>query len=457
MAITAAGVGSGLDVENIVSQLMQLERRPLNALVQRESEHRAELSSFGRLKSALSSFKGAMEDLGSLDKFQVFSGMSSDEDVLTVSADSTAAQGVFSIDVERLAQNHKLASSQVDNADTTTFGGAAGDELRLDVGDAIGAEALVVDLSSAKTLEEIRDAINSAEGNPGLTASLLNVDDNSQRLIITADESGYDNRIQMEFFDGATASVQADPFAMGFADANLDDQGNPLGPLTNLDASFSVDGFPVTSASNNVSSVIDGITLELRQTGRANITIDRDTEAIKKSMQGFVDAYNGVQELVSSLGAGDLSGDGALRSLQGQLRGVLNTAPEGISSLFSSLGELGVATGRDGTLSFDTSDFEAALETDFSGVAQLLANDDQGFAFRFAALAEGLLADNGLIDSREDGLNERISSLENRQLSLEDRLELKEKAMRSQFATLDALLGQLQSTSTFLTNQLGLL
>ncbi len=116
-----------------------------------------------------------------------------------------------------------------------------------------------------------------------------------------------------------------------------------------------------------------------------------------------------------------------------------------------------MATQRDGTLSFDSSDFESALNTDFSGVAQLLANDDQGFAFRFAALAESILADDGLIDSREDGINSQIRTLENRQLSLEDRLELKEKAMRSQFAALDSLLGQMQSTSQFLVNQLGLL
>jgi flagellar hook-associated protein 2 len=195
----------------------------------------------------------------------------------------------------------------------------------------------------------------------------------------------------------------------------------------------------------------------LKQTGDADISIDRDVDAIKESMQGFVDAYNEVQGLIASLGAGELSGDSTLRSLQGQLRGVLNTGPESVSSVFSSLGELGVATQRDGTLSFDSSDFESALNTDFSGVAQLLANDDQGFAFRFAALAESILADDGLIDSREDGINSQIRTLENRQLSLEDRLELKEKAMRSQFAALDSLLGQMQSTSQFLVNQLGLL
>ncbi len=450
MAITAAGVGSGLDVENIVSQLMALERRPLNAMQQRESEFRADLSAFGRLKSAINNFKGAMEGLGTLEKFQVYAADSSDEDILTVSADSSAAQGVFSIHVERLAQNHKLAGAQVDDAENTLIGGNVGDKLELQIGDG-SSGTLSINLEAGKTLEQLRDAINEDESNPGITASVLNVGGGSQRLILTSQESGYDSRIvATETFDAAST-------ALGLAEANKKPDGTPLDSLNDLDAAFSVDGFDVTASSNTVTSVIDGISLDLKQTGDADISIDRDVDAIKESMQGFVDAYNEVQGLIASLGAGELSGDSTLRSLQGQLRGVLNTGPESVSSVFSSLGELGVATQRDGTLSFDSSDFESALNTDFSGVAQLLANDDQGFAFRFAALAESILADDGLIDSREDGINSQIRTLENRQLSLEDRLELKEKAMRSQFAALDSLLGQMQSTSQFLVNQLGLL
>lgn len=455
MAITAAGIGSGLDVESIVSQLMALERRPLVSLQQREVERHSELSAFGRLKSVVASFKNAMEGLGDLDKFQVFSASSSDKDVLEASASSDAAQGVFSIDVERLAQNHKLASAQVDNADSTNFGGTAGDELRLDVGDAIGGGALVVDLSAGKTLEDIRDAINTADDNPGITASVLNVGSDSQRLILTSRTSGYENRIQMEFFDGASASVQADPFGLSFATANRDDQGAALGDLAELDARFTVDGFSVTAANNSVSSVIDGVSLELKQTGQANVAIDRDTGAISGSMKRFVDAFNDVQNTVRELQQGELSGDSSLRGIQGQLRNVLNTAPKGIDSIYSSLGELGVATERNGNLSFDSGAFSSALDADFTGVANVLANDDQGFAFRFAAFAEEMLSGNGIIDSRIDGLNENIRSLGKQQLTMTSRLELKEQSMRSQFATLDSLIGRMQSTSQFLSNQLG--
>ncbi len=455
MAITAAGVGSGLDVESIVGQLMSLERRPLMALQQREVEHHSELSAFGRLKGAISSFKTAMEGLGDVEKFQIFSASSSDSEVLSAAAGSSSAQGVFSIDVTRLAQNHKLAGAQVDNADTTTFGGTAGDELRIDLGSVIGGDALEIDLSSAKTLEEIRDAINSAEGNPGITASLLNVGENSQRLILTSQESGYDNRIQMEFYDGASASVLPDPFGMGFADANQDNDGNPLGDLTELDAAFTVDGFAVTSSSNSISSVIDGVSLDLKQIGKANVGIERNVGAIQGSVQSFVDAFNEIQGLVGNLRAGELSGDSTLRAMQGQLRNVINTQPQGINSTFSSLGELGVTTARDGTLSFDSSEFKSALDADFNGVAQVLANDDQGYAFRFAALAESLLEEDGIIDSRQDSLNSRIRSLDSQQLSMERRLELKERSMRSQFAGLDTLIAQMQNTSQFLSNQLG--
>ena len=93
MAITAAGVGSGIDIESIVSQLMTLERQPLVALQRRESDTRAQISAYGSLKSALSSFQSAMKNLSKLDAFRIFESTSSDEKVMTATADADAAAG----------------------------------------------------------------------------------------------------------------------------------------------------------------------------------------------------------------------------------------------------------------------------------------------------------------------------------------------------------------------------
>lgn len=443
MAITAAGVGSGLDIESIVSQLMSLERQPLVALQRRESEYQAQLSAFGQVKSALSTFQDAMVDLASLDKFKKFNNVSSDEAVLTATSDSSAAAGLYSIDVTRLAQNHKLGSAEF--ADTATVGGTAGDSLTLTV----GTGAVTVDLSTAKTLSEVRDTINADTANPGVTATILNTGTGTQRLVLTANNSGYDDRVQLSYGGSITAS------SYNFATTNTDDAGVVLTDLTQLDAAYSVDGFALTSASNSVSGVIDGLTLELKGAGSADLTLSRDTTSITASAKAFVEAYNTLQGTMNGLSKDALSGDSSIRNIESQLRSVLNTPPTGLTGSFDALSQVGISTdAQDGSLIFDEADFTAALNVDFSSVADLFANDNQGVAFRLDALSSTLLETDGLIDSREDGLNSRISDIEQDQLDYEARLELKEKSIRAQYAALDALLGQLNNTSQFLFQQL---
>ena len=439
MAITAAGVGSGLDVESIVSQLMSLERRPLVALQQRESDTRAQISAYGTLKSAVSSFQDAMKDLSSLDKFRVFQTTSSDDKVMTASADSDAANGLYSLDVTRLAQNHKMGSDE--HADTATFGGGAGDALTLTV----GTDSTTIDLSTAQTLSQVRDAINAASDNPGVTATILNTGSGNQRLILTADESGYDKRVQLSYGGAVGAGT------FNFATTNQDNVGATLTDLTQLDAAYSIDGFSLTSASNNISSAIDGLSIELKGLGSATLNVTRDSDSIKASVDAFVEAYNNVFTTIDSLQAGDLRGDSTMVSIERLMRGVLNTSASGLTGTYSALSEIGITTNRDtGLLQLDSSDLTTALDTDFAGVAQVFANDDQGYAFRFQAIADSILEDDGLIDAREDGLNSRVSTLEDGQADLERRLEQREIALRREYAALDQLVGSLQSTSSFL-------
>jgi flagellar hook-associated protein 2 len=439
MAITAAGVGSGLDIESIVSQLMTLERQPLVALQRRESDTRAQISAYGTLKSAVSGFRDAMEDLSSLDAFRVFQADSSDEEVMTASADGDAANGIYNVDVTRLAQNHKMGSDAF--AEGATFGGGAGDSLTLTVD---GASS-VIDLSEARSLSGIRDQINSASDNPGVTATILNVGGGEQRLILTASESGYAKRVELGFAGAVTAG------SFNFATTNRDSEGVVLGDLAELDAAFNIDGFDLTASSNNVSSVIDGLNIELQGEGSAVLNVTRDNEAITASAQAFVDAYNKVLSTVADLRAGQLSGDSTLRSIESRMRSVLNTPPSGLTGSFSALSQLGIKTnGTSGRLELDDGDFSAALETDFAAVAQLFANDDQGYAFRFDVLADDFLSDDGLIDTRVDGLDSRARRLEDSQSELERRLDLREVALRRQYAALDQLVGSLQSTNTFL-------
>ena len=226
--------------------------------------------------------------------------------------------------------------------------------------------------------------------------------------------------------------------------------------LTQLDASYSVDGIALTSATNKVSGVIGGISFDLKQVGSADLTLTRDTAKITDTAKAFVDAYNNLQNTMTTLRNGDLQGDSTIVSIQRQLRSVINTSPVGLSSSYDTLTSVGITTNaKTGELDFNTTTFESALNSDFAGVADLFANDNQGFAFRFEALAKTMQDNNGLINSREDGLNDRIKRVQADELSMQAQLDLKEKSLRSQYAALDGLVGRLNSTSQFLAQQLG--
>jgi len=444
MAITAAGAGSGLDIENIVRQLMTLERRPLDLLQRKEKDTQAQVSAFGTLKSAISTFQDAMAKLGTVDKFRVFSPSNSNEEVLGASADSKAAAGIYSVEVQRLAQNHKLGSAQA--ASTDTFGGTAGDAITLTV----GGESATIDLSAAVTLGQLRDAINSAPDNPGVTATILNKGDGQQHLILTSDESGYEQRVELSY----AGAVDANTF--GLATINRDATDQPMADLLQLDAQLSIDGYALTVPSNTVSGVLDGLTLDLKDVGSSTLKIERDLETVEASAQEFVDAYNALLNTVKDLQGDELKGDSSLRGVLGQLRGVLNAGAGGLTGTFTALSQVGIKSdAKTGEFVFNSTDFKDALELDFSAVSELFANDDQGFAFRFEKLADRLLDDDGFIDLRVDNLNDRIRRFQNDQERMEWRLEVKEKALRAQYSALDSLVGSLQATSNFLFAQLG--
>ncbi|WP_455235238.1 flagellar filament capping protein FliD, partial [Thiogranum longum] len=194
-------------------------------------------------------------------------------------------------------------------------------------------------------------------------------------------------------------------------------------------------------------------------TGKVQLNVSRDIDSVKESVQAFVDAFNELKTTFDSLsGEGDdLEADNTLRSIENQIQSVFNTTPGGLNTDFTYLSEIGVSFQRDGTLALDSDDLESAINSDFAGVAELFAHDDQGYLFRVDSLINNFVQADGLIDIRQDGLNSRIDVVDQRIADMEFRLELREQRLRNQFTALDALMGQLQGTSTFLTQQLAAL
>lgn len=438
MPISSAGLGSGLDVASIVSQLVAIESQPLVTLQNRKIQYEAQISAFGQLRSSLSDFHRAMENLNTISSLDVFTTTSTDQNVVTATAVSGAELGNFNVEVVRLAQSHKLASTEA--LDTDTFGGTLGDSVTVQVG-SDPADAVTIDLTTASTLAEIRDAINADVDNPGVTATIVAGDGGNQKLILTSDASGETNALTVSY-GGAVD--------LGFT--TLNDIG---GDLSLLDSEINVDGYNITRSSNSVDDVINGVTLDLVSEDPGNthtVGVKRDFEAVTDLVQAFADAYDNLRAEIKVQRLGQLGSDSTLLSLERQLSGVLNTAAAG--GTFSYLTEVGVTMQEDGTMSLDTAELDAVLQTNFDDVAQLFAAEDEGYASRFYTLADNWLAADGIFDSRTDGLNSRIDDIDDKQASVQRNIEIVEARYRAQFSALDVLIGQLSATGDYLATQL---
>jgi len=184
------------------------------------------------------------------------------------------------------------------------------------------------------------------------------------------------------------------------------------------------------------------------------LNVSQDVSGVTNKAQAFVDAYNALHKAISDAESGKLQGDNTILSIDNQIRDVMNTVPTGLSSQYSYLADVGVAFQKDGTLALDSTAFQTALQADPNGVAQLFGNNDQGYGYRLQALADTLLQTGGLVDTHTQGIDDRISSLQNQIDDWNTRLANIKARYMQQFTALDTLVGSLQTTSSYLTQQL---
>ncbi len=435
MAISAGGIGSGLDVNNLVGQLMALERQPLAALQRKEIELNNELSAYARVKGAISSFESAVTALSSADLFDKISASSSNKSAFTASADSTAAITSYDIEVLNLAQADKKYA-----AGATTY---AGEQGVFDVTSGTNTFTITVD-GTNNTLTGIRDAINNAAGNSTITASVITDINSNEQLILTAKDIGSANAITLGNASGASDI----PTLLNFTS---------VAGFAQLDAQVKIDGFTVSSSSNTISNVIDGVTLNLvdTTTSAEKLTVSRDTQSIESKVSAMVNSYNDLVGTLNILGGkeGELSGDGVLLSIERSIQGVLNSSVAG--GAYSYLSELGVTTQEDGKLQLDSSTLSTALTDNRADVSAFFTTASTGFAVRMGDVLSRISdSESGLIKGREDGIFAEVDRLKDRGKALELRLESVEKRYRAQFTALDTLISEMTNTGNYLAQQL---
>lgn len=446
--ISSPGLGSGLDINGIVTKLMAVESQPLTVLATREASFQAKISAYGTLKSALSSLQTAADALADTDTFTGIKASSSDTSVLTTSVTGTPTTSNYAINVTTLAKYHSLRSNGNYTASTNTFNTGT---LSISVG---GGTATNITIDGTNnTLEGIRAAINDTDA--GVTASIVN-DGSYQRLLLSSGTLGSDGEISVSVTDSGSGGT----FALsGLATASLVET-QPAD-----DAQFTINGMTITRSSNTIEDVVEGVTLNLLSTGTSTVKVATNTAATVSAFDTFVKAFNDAKKQIASISAYDsenkqaaiLTGDATVRTIQSRLNQMLYSSVTGIAGGISSLSSIGITLQKDGALSLDTSKLTAALNDPSKDVKSLMTQTsagNQGIAVRFASMLDGWIDTDGLIESRTDGISASIKSLQNQYSTMQKRLTSIEARYRAQFTALDTLVASLNQTSQYLTQQL---
>jgi flagellar hook-associated protein 2 len=453
--VTASGIGSGLDINSIVSQLVNAERAPqANRLDSKEAIIQARLSAYGSLKSALSSFQSSLSALKDADTFGKRSATSSDGTVFSATSTTSAAAGIYSVQVEQLATKHKVASQAYTDSATVVGSGSLSFTQN-------GESFSVTIAESEDSLSAIRDAVNNAEDNTGITASIVN-DQAGAHLVFSSSKSGVENAIKIDVTPGAPDS--GDLSQLAFDPALVNQVSTMTQKAEALNSIVIVDGFTQTSANQQIEGMIEGVTLDLKTAKPGEIfslEVKLDTGSVKKSIESFVSNYNKLITTLNDLTAFDpeantaglLQGDSATRNVATRLRTEIGTLVSGLGVELDSLAEMGITTEDKGKLKIDSEKLTSVLDTDFANIAGVFSGDN-GYATRLDTVIGNLTAGGGILDNRTEALKAQVDRIGDQREALNRRIVVIEARYQAQFSALDSLLSQLNSTGAFLNQQL---
>lgn len=448
--LTAAGVGSGIDINGLVTQLVAAERAPQEQRLRRTGTRiTTQLSALGTLRGALSTLQTSVSSLKTAAAFQARRADSSDKAVFTAAATSGAATGTYTVEVTQLASAQKLASAPYVGGAGTTIGtgtlslSSGGKSFQVTIGDA------------DKTLTGIRDAINGATGNDSVQATLITAVGGT-RLVLTARQPGAVNSIQVTAAGGG---------------GGLDALVYQPGTLTNLsqlapgqNAKLIIEGFNVESATNVVDGAIGGVSLNLvaaKPGTSLTLSVTNDDTATRDKVRKFVADFNAASGTLAQLRGfnpatregGPMLGDSMLRGIEASLRRQITTPSTTATAPYTTLNSIGITSAVDGALKLDETRLSAALAADFDSVGKLFGSAD-GVGVRIADTLERALRADGQVTARSSSLQSSKKALDKDREALEVRMVSVENRYRTQFIAMDTLLSGLQSTGNYLAQQL---
>ena len=426
--IQFGGVASGIDTGSIVSQLVALRREPIRRLETQKGDLQRRLASLDDLKSKLDQLAEAARKIDTPGEFSGRAANVANESLLTATASGEAPAGIYQIQVDALAQTHReLSQSYTDTSvsvGTGTFSFTLG-----------GVQTDVTLSAGQDSLADLKAAINAADA--GVTASVVN-DGTGYRLMLSADDPGAANQFTVD------ASGLSGGTAPTFTTSS-----------TGQDAQITIDtGLVITSTSNTINGAIEGLTLELRATGSTELNIEADSEELAGNLQAFVDAFNGVVDLLDAQTAegGALEGSSLARTVKSRLSSTMTSVVDDTAT-YRLAADVGLSLDRDGKLSLDRSKLDTALANDYQAVVDLFTANgtSTGVAVAVAQLSDDITDfTGGLIATRKDGIDDQIRRIDDDIENKNRSLELYETMLNRKFTAMELAISRLQQQSGFL-------
>jgi len=440
--LTSMGVGSGLDVTSLVDKLVAAKKAPQQDQITNQAQAaNTQLSALGQIGAALSALQSAMTTLTDGSAFASRTVTSSDTTVLGAGSDGTAVNGSYNIVVSKLASALKASSAAFASSSTAVGTGT------LTIAVAGKSMNLTLD-STNNSLSAVRDAINKASDNPGVSATIVTGTDGAH-LVLSSTQTGATNgfKVSSSGGDGGLAALNYDAAASS---------GNALTVINAAsDASYTIDGLAGSSASNTTSTAIDGLTLNFIKAGSSTLAVSNDSSKATGALTNLVNTYNSFVGIYQNLTkydptsgtAGAMIGDATLNSINSTLSAIVGGVANG-----SSLSSIGISLQVDGTLKVDSGKLSTALSDGGKTVAAMFSGTG-GFAAKINAPLASWVGNDGLLAGRTTSLSEQLKDLSAQQTALDGRMADLTARYQAQFTALDTLMTKLNSTSSYLTQQ----
>ena len=465
--ISSPGVGTnGLDVKSIITQLVALEKKPLDTLKLQAATVSTKISAFGQIKSLVSAFSDAAGKLASLTGWNGVSTTSSDSKFVSATAIGGTLPTTFSVEVQGLAKAQATASAAL-----LPVGGALGaGTLRLELGKWSVAPASFtpssgqpVDIAITATdkLSDVASKINGA--NAGVTASILS-DASGERLLLRSKSTGEEFGFRLSVMEGGDTDITSP----GNTDASGLSRLVAGSTVTQVgaDARATVNGIAVTSATNTFASTISGVTFKAEQvtTAPVDITVSKDDSAIKANIDAFVKAYNDINQLLQEAtkfdpktnSAGLFQGDSTTVALQNSLRNAIQSVTSS-GGPFQRLVDLGITQQRGGDLAVDSAKLNKALTENPEDVKNFCRSTGggaaDGVAVKIKALATNLLSNDGFFKSKDDSLQLSLKRNSQDQMRVNEKVDAFEKRITRRYNALDTQLSSLNGLNAYISQQ----